>query len=111
MRFIPVDSARSIALHGDMLAVGTGTGTIQLLSYASGAPIRSIASKGNGPGQIDWTCDCLSFTPDGQFIVAAEYENERLSMFRVSDGGFVKHIGAGVVADGNKDLQFFCAQQ
>jgi hypothetical protein len=27
-------------------------------------------------------------------------------MFRVSDGGFVKHIGAGVVADGNKDLQF-----
>jgi hypothetical protein len=26
-------------------------------------------------------------------------------MFRVSDGGFVKNIGAGVVADGNKDVQ------
>ncbi len=27
-------------------------------------------------------------------------------MFRVSDGGFVKYIGAGVVADGRKDVQF-----
>ncbi len=27
-------------------------------------------------------------------------------MFRVSDGGFVKHIGACVVADGPKDVLF-----
>ncbi len=44
--------------------------------------------------------------PGGQFIVAAEYDNERLSMFRVSDGGFVKHIGAGLVNDGFKDVEF-----
>jgi tripartite motif-containing protein 71 len=108
VRFIPaVDACRcSIALHGDLLAVGTNSCTIHLLSYASGALIRSIGCEGSGPGQIGNCCADLRFSPDGQFIVIAEYENERLSVFRTSDGGFVKHIGACVVADGLKDLVF-----
>jgi 6-phosphogluconolactonase (cycloisomerase 2 family) len=106
VRFIPIIGARSIALHGDTLAVGTGRGCIELLSNASGALIRSISSMGSEPGQIGRICTGVRFTPDGQFIVAAEFENERLSMFRVSDGGFVKDIGAGVVADGSKDVLF-----
>ncbi len=106
VRFIRAACARSIALHGGTLAVGTFSATIELLSYASGALIRSIGSKGSGPGEIGDACEGLCFTPDGQFIVAAEYKNKRLSMFRVSDGGFVKHIGAGVVADGYKDVQY-----
>jgi DNA-binding beta-propeller fold protein YncE len=106
VRFIPVPGAWSIALHGDMLAVGSYSCTIQLLSYASGALIRSIGCEGSGPGQISLSCEGLRFTPDGQFIVASENGNKRLSMFRVSDGGFMKHIGTGVVADGNKDVQF-----
>ncbi len=106
VRFIPAVGAWTIALHIDTLAVGTGRSTIELLSYASGAHIRSIASVGSGPGQIGLQCEGLRFTPDGQFIIVAENENERLSMFRVSDGCFVKHIGAGVVGDGHKDVQF-----
>jgi tripartite motif-containing protein 71 len=106
LRFIPVAGAWAISMHGDTLAVGTFSGDIQLLSYARGALIRSIGSRGSGPGQIGALCAGLRFTPDGQFIVAAEYSNKRLSMFRVSDGGFVKHIGAGVVADGNNDVHF-----
>jgi DNA-binding beta-propeller fold protein YncE len=106
MRFIPVSSAISIALHGDTLVVCTCSCTIELLSYASGALIRSIGSSGSWPRQIGHFYTGLRFTPDGQFIVAAEHMNERLSMFRVSDGGFVKHIGAGVVANGMKDVQF-----
>jgi hypothetical protein len=106
LRFIPTAFAMTVALHGDTLAVGTVTGTIQLLSYANGAHLRSIGSRGSGPGQIGYMCEGLRFTLDGQFIVAAENRNCRLSMFRASDGGFVKHIGAGVVADGNKDVQF-----
>jgi DNA-binding beta-propeller fold protein YncE len=106
VRFIPVAGASTIALYDDTLAVGTTRCTIQLLSYASGAHIRSIGSRGSGPGQIGYRCEGLRFTPDGQFIVAAEYENKRLSMFRVPDGGFVKHIGAGELTDGSKDAQF-----
>jgi DNA-binding beta-propeller fold protein YncE len=106
VRFIPVVGAISIALHDGLLAVGTCSCTIELLSYSSGALIRSISSRGSGPGQIGVQCGGLCFTPDGQFIVAAEHMNERLSMFRVSDGGFEKHIGAGVVSNGMKDVQF-----
>jgi hypothetical protein len=57
-------------------------------------------------GQIGSWCEGLRFTPDGQHIVTAENSNSRLSMFRVSDGGFMKHIATGVVADGDKDVQF-----
>jgi DNA-binding beta-propeller fold protein YncE len=106
VRFIHVAGAWSIALHGDLLVVGTSRATIQQFCYASGAFIRSIGSEGSGPGQIGDQCEGLRVTPDGQFIVAAEYGNDRLSMFRASDGGFVKHIGAGVVADGFKDVEF-----
>jgi DNA-binding beta-propeller fold protein YncE len=104
VRFIPVTEPNAVALHGDTLAVGTALGIIQLLSYASGALIRSIGSSGSGPGQIGRQCEGLCFTPDGQFIVAAEYSNKRLSMFSVSDGRFVKHIGAGVVGYGDMDV-------
>ncbi len=106
VRFIPVGGAFTIALYGDTLAVGTTRGTIQLLGYTSGALIRSIGSSGSGRGQISGDCDGLRFTPDGQFIVVAERKNNRLSMFAVSDCGFVKHIGAGVVANFEKDVQF-----
>ncbi len=92
--------------NGDTLAVGTTMCTIELISYASGALIRSIGSRGSGPGQIADCCVGLCFSLDGRFIVAAECNIKRLSMFRVSDGGFVKHIGAGVVSDFYNDVQF-----
>jgi WD40 repeat protein len=107
MRAIPVSRAFAVRMHGDIIAVGTrSVATIQLFSYASGTLIRSIGSGGSGPGQIGSWVDAMRFTPDGQFIIAAEQSNTRLSMFRVSDGGFVKHIGAGVVANGHKDIEF-----
>jgi DNA-binding beta-propeller fold protein YncE len=106
VRFIHVASARAIALHGDTLAVGTIDGIIKLLGCASRALIRSIGSKGSGPGQIGTRCVGLRFTPDGQFVVVAGFSNCWLSVFRISDGGFVKLIGAGVVGNGLKDVQF-----
>ncbi len=74
-----------------------------MLSYSTGALIRSIGSSARG---ICSQCESLRISPDGQFIVAAEYYNKRLSMFRVSDGGFVKHIGDGVVENGRIDVLF-----
>jgi hypothetical protein len=86
VRSIPIKFAWSIALHGDTLAIGTRAASIKLLSYASGAVTHSFGSRGSGPGQIGGCCASLRFTPDGQYIVAAEYYNKRMSMFRVSDG-------------------------
>jgi hypothetical protein len=75
----------SLALFGDILAVGTW-GTIELLSYSTGSAIRTI--QGSAPGQIGYDAAGLSFTLDGQHIIMAE-DNGRVSMFKVSDGSFV----------------------
>jgi hypothetical protein len=101
VRFFPIDQAWSLAMFGYTLAVGTTSCIIQLLSYASGAIIRSISS--DTTALID-CCTSIRFTSDGQHIVAAYYDSVQLTMFCVSDGGFVKHIG--VDADCNKDIEF-----
>jgi hypothetical protein len=105
VRFIPLLYPWSIAAHMDKLAVGTTAGAIKLMSYTSGALICSIGSSGCGPGQIGGYCVGLRFTPDGQCIAAVECSNARLSMFRVSDGSFVKHIGVGVITGGDNDVE------
>ncbi len=75
-------------------------------TQAAHSVIRSISSEGSGPGQIGTFCEGLRFTLDGLVIVAAEHKNARLSMFRASDGCFIKHIGDGVVAGGPNDVLF-----
>ena len=93
---VSVSSPRSLALFGDILAVGTG-GKIELLSYSTGSAIRTIGSLGSEPGQISDYATGLSFTLDGQHIIIADHV-ARVSMFKVSDGSFVKLIADGVVA-------------
>ncbi len=105
-RDIPIAYASSIALHGDTLAVGARAANIKLLSYTTGALRCTIGLNDSGSCMMTNFCTGLRVTPDGQFIVAAEHHNKRLSMFRVADGGFVKYIGVGVVAKGMKDVQF-----
>jgi hypothetical protein len=108
VRFISVASAWSLAVHCDLIAVSTDTGHIQLLNYTTGRTVGSISCRGTGRCQLSFSrgCSSVRFTPDGQFIIAAEYENSRLSMFRVDDGSFVQHIGVGVVSVGMKDIVF-----
>jgi hypothetical protein len=95
----------SIAVHGDMVAVGTDDGPIELHSRATGERIRRFGSRGNGPGQIGGYHTSIRFTADGTCLLVAEYDNRRLSLFTV-DGVFMKHIGAGALADGWRDVSF-----
>jgi DNA-binding beta-propeller fold protein YncE len=107
VRAIPVSRAFAIAIHGDVLAVSTrSSASIHLLSYRTGAETLKFGSAGTGPGQIGPYCNGLSFTPDGLHIVAADHNNPRLSLFRASDGCFVKHIGVGIVSSSWKDVVF-----
>jgi DNA-binding beta-propeller fold protein YncE len=76
--------------------VGTD-GTIELFSYSTGSAIRTIGSGGGAPGQIYNYASGLSFTLDGQHIIMADYDSNRVSMFKVSDGSCVKLIADGVV--------------
>jgi DNA-binding beta-propeller fold protein YncE len=95
----------SIAVHGDMVAVGTYDGPIEIHSLATGEVIRRFGSRGDGPGQIGGFATGIRFTPGGLSLLAAEYINRRLSLFTV-DGVFIKHIGARVLSDGLKDVSF-----
>jgi hypothetical protein len=104
LRFILADSPMSIAATVDMLAVSLADCEIQILSYATGALIRSIVTSGTGLGIFGGSCSGVCFTPDGQCIVAADSDDPVMSMFRVVDGSFVKNIGVGVLADGPSDV-------
>ena len=105
VRDINVIRARTIAVHDDMIAVGTGTATVVLLSYATGTIIRTFGSKGIGRGNIGTYAKGLRFTLDGVYILVAEYTNKRLSKFRVSDGAFADFYCEGQVSDGPKDVE------
>ncbi len=104
VRDIEVVWARTIAVHGDMVAVGTSASTVELLSYATGAIIRTFGSDGTGAGSIGRT-QGLRFTLDGVYILVAEGANKRLSKFRVSDGAFVDFCCEGQVWTGPKDVE------
>ena len=105
VRDMKVANARTIAVHGDMVAVGTGDATVVLLSYSTGAIIRTFGSKGTGRGNIGTAAQGLRFTLDGVYVLVAEWSNKRLSKFRVSDGAFVDFYCKGQVSDGEKDVE------
>ena len=96
----------SIAVHGDMVAVGTYDGPIEIHSLATGELIRRFGSRGDGPGQIGGWATGIRFTPDGTSLLVAERDNHRLSLFTV-DGVFMTCIGTGVLSCwSNKDVSF-----
>ena len=105
VRDIKVTKAATIAVHGDIVAVGTGVATVVLLSYATGVIIRTFGSQGTGRGYIGTQAEGLRFTLDGVYILVAEYDNTRLSKFRVSDGAFVDFYCEGQVSNGEKDVE------
>ena len=93
----PRVAAASLALHNDVLAVGTHS--ICLLTYPAGVSLRSF-----GQIQIGLRAEGMRFTANGCFLVVAEHTNRRVLVFTVG-GEFVRHIGAGVLADGFKDIE------
>ena len=105
VRDINIARAATIAVHGDMVAFGTFDAPVVLLSYASGAIIRTFGSHGTGRGNIGAQPGGLRFTLDGVYILVAEGTNKRLSKFRVSDGAFVDFYCEGQVSNGFKDVE------
>ena len=95
----------AIAVHGDIVAVGTNDGPIEIRSLATGEMFRRFGTHGDGPGRIDTFATGIRFAPDSACLLVAEYSNRRLSLFTV-DGVFKEHIVAGVFVDGLLDASF-----
>jgi hypothetical protein len=61
--------------------------------------VRVIGGGFGGPGSHDGQLDTphgLRFSGDGSTICVADLDNDRASVFRVGDGGFVRHIATGL---------------
>lgn len=97
---------RTVAAHGDIVAVGTYLAEIVLLSYESGTIIRTFGGYGSGPGNIGDAAEGLRFTPDGRFILVFERGNRRLSKFHVSNGELQEHYCENQVSGGYGDVEF-----
>jgi hypothetical protein len=57
--------------------------------------VRVVGGGFGGPGSADGQLDCpfgLRFTGDGTGLAVADWYNDRVSVFRVEDGSFVRHI-------------------
>jgi hypothetical protein len=68
-------------------------------SGASWSPVRVVAGgfrvPGRAPGQLS-NPRGLRLTRDGEGLVVADMYNNRVSMFRVEDGSFVRHVATGL---------------
>ena len=98
----------SICCDGSVIVVGrnssAGRCQVEVYDYKSGTLLRSFAPYGSAAGQVHYAWG-VRLTPDGKHVLVAEHGNQRLSLFTL-EGAFVKHIGAGIVATGEKDVDF-----
>ncbi len=71
---------------------GFSNGRIQVFRVSDGAHVRSMCSKGEGPGQI---IGYGSVALDGQGnVVVADSGNHRVQVLRSSDGAHLRTIGS-----------------
>ena len=108
LRSFKVKQPASLAVHGDLVAVGTVPGPIEIHSLSTGRLIRSFGARGTKPGLIGDGASGLRFSPDGARLLVAEFSNHRLSMFTTA-GTFIQNIGVGLFKNGFKDVEFTAA--
>jgi hypothetical protein len=98
---------RGVAARGSLVAVSawsnghSGDHVVQLFegSGASWTAIRVVGGGFGAPGSADGQLKHpygLRFTADGMGLAVAELLNRRVSLFRVEDGSFVRHVATGL---------------
>ena len=68
-------------------------------SGAMWTAVRVVAGGFGGPGSADGQLRCprgLRFSCDGTGLAVADWYNNRVSLFRVEDGSFVRHVATGL---------------
>ncbi len=96
---------RGVASRGSLAAVtawdsivaSTGDHVVCIFegSGSTWVPVRVIGGpQGSGTGQLNCPLG-LRFTWDGMGLVVAEWLNYHMSLFRVRDGSFVRHVAKG----------------
>jgi hypothetical protein len=98
---------RGVAARGSLVAVsawikrGSGDHVVRVFegSGASWTAVRVVAGGFGAPGSADGQLHRpygLRFTGDGMGLAVADPSNHRVSLFRVEDGSFVRHVATGL---------------
>jgi hypothetical protein len=98
---------RGVAARGSLVAVtswksrGSGDHVVRVFegSGATWTPVRVLAGGFGRPGRAAGQLRSpygLRFTSDGTGLVVADGGNDRVSLFRVEDGSFVRHVAVGL---------------
>jgi hypothetical protein len=109
-----IPGPRGVAARGSLVAVsawkyGSSGDHVVRVFEGSGAmwtAVREVAGGFGGPGTADGQLhrpDSLRFTDDGTGLAVADMWNDRVSLFRVEDGSFVRHVATGL--DGPRDME------
>jgi hypothetical protein len=105
---------RGVAARGSLVAVSawkksdSGDHVVRVFegSGAMWTVVRVVGGGFGGPGsadgQLKWPYG-LRFTGDGTGLVVADDGNHRVSVFRVEDGSFARHVATGL--DGPYDVE------
>jgi hypothetical protein len=99
---------RGVAARGSLVAISTwkkwssGDHVVRVFegSGARWTALREVAGGFGGPGRANGQLDRplgLRFTGDGTGLAVADYGNGRVSVFRVEDGSFVRHVATGLI--------------
>ncbi len=98
---------RGVAARGSLVAVSawkkwsSGDHVVRVFegSGARWIAVRVVAGGFGGPGDADGQLDeplGLRFSCDGTGLAVADAANRRVSVFRVEDGSFVRHVATGL---------------
>jgi len=70
---------------------------LHMHSLLDGSLVHSIGSKGSGKGQFVWFHGGLCVSPDGDSVLVAERNDDRLQQVKIADGSWVRFVGVGVL--------------
>jgi hypothetical protein len=98
---------RGVAARGSLVAVsawgkaGSGDHVVRVFegSGAMWTAVRVVGGGFGGPGSADGHLRCprgLRFSGDGTGLAVADRGNNRVSVFRVEDGSFARHVATGL---------------
>jgi hypothetical protein len=98
---------RGVAARGSLVAVsawkkrGSGEHVVRVFegSGAMWSEVRVVGDGFGGPGSADGQLHCprgLRFSGDGTGLAVADGGNSRVSVFRVEDGSFARHVATGL---------------
>jgi hypothetical protein len=102
-----ISGPRGVAARGSLVAVsawkkaGSGDHVVCVFegSGAMWTAVREVAGGFGGPGSADGQLKQpygLRFTGDGTGLAVVDHENSRVSVFRVEDGSFARHVATGL---------------